>query len=233
MIAEMPRGYGLPTQGILNTDNAKKLDFYTEDSFYNGCQKVIMYYRKINLTEKTTLTVTYGGTSLISMFAGGALGSGAGAGIGALTGFFYANVPGILPGSYLGAKIGTAVGMVGGFCFGVYQNRIIFMASKTHTRWLEDMQKEDLGKVFQQILEDDPRFDSFICKITNTLIAVPVKAPDGQVYEKEAITNWIKARWNAIQVAQESGSQMAYIEQLRNTVSPIRGKPFKKRSIKI
>lgn len=231
MIAEMHRGYGQPTQGILNTDEVNKVKLYTEESFGSDVQRVVMYYERLRPTQKVKLVVTYGGTSVLMMGLGGAFGAGAGAGIGALTGFFYANVPGIVPGSYLGAKIGTAVGMVGGFCFGVYGSKIYFMSSKKYSTWYEDIKKEELGQIYEKILNDDPRFDPFICKITNALIAIPVKAPDGQIYEKEAVTMWIKARWNVIQRAHESGSQMAYIEQLRNTVSPIRGEPFQEEDL--
>jgi hypothetical protein len=82
--------------------------------------------------------------------------------------------------------------------------------------------------------------DSIICRINFGIPTIPVRSPNGHVYEKEMIEAHLDLRWAAIEEEERNLRESGYdedritarIAELRTTVCPMRGEPFRKQDLR-
>ncbi len=125
----------------------------------------------------------------VAVVAGG---TAIGAGIGVACG---------IPGGPVGMGVGGAVGGMLGAGFGLtyvtvsttQKIKVEINHSNGFQKWKAQAIAEKSYPVFKNFIDGDLRFENFFCPLTLDIISVPMKAPDGKTYEKEAIETHIKA----------------------------------------
>ncbi len=170
-------------------------------------------YRKENkalvksTTKKTALTVIKTDAKKNSKAMGISVGVGAALGC---VGF---------AGGPIGGAIGVSVGStIGFFVGGVYiKNNITkkiniqIFTSDHYTKWRADAVIQKVFPIFKNFLDADDQFEDFFCPISQDIISIPMKAPDGKTYEKDMIEGYLLA------VTKDAEKKCE---------SPIRGKSF-------
>lgn len=113
--------------------------------------------------------------------------------IGAIIGAIISAITGIWN-SIIGAKVGAIVGAAYGINLSLDK---AFIEIKDSYRYRDLKGKhviEDISKVFQDFLLDDPVLGKLICPISRDLPRFPVTAPDGATYDHQEITHRIKTK---------------------------------------
>lgn len=95
--------------------------------------------------------------------------------------------------------MGGAIGAGSGAALGLFAGCIIFVdivvmdvrESQHYVSWRIKAIEEKALPIFQAFLKEDTILSELICPITLELPTVPMKAPDGRVYEKAAIEEHI------------------------------------------
>lgn len=212
------------TAGLITQSEYDKLKLYTDDSM--EVEKIKGCYGSLKNKEKREIIVKLANHCLLSAFLCGAGGGLIGGTLGSVGGFLCANVPGMAPGGWVGVKLGGAVGFIGGLFKSGYEFKIEFLASPEYNNWIKTMNEENLAPIFLKIFQNDDRFENFTCPLTHDLISVPVKAPDGKIYEQANIVEWLTKKYAEIQRAKDRGDSKEKISQISETISPIRGIPY-------
>jgi len=123
---------------------------------------------------------------------GVAVGAGAGLVAGAAFGGAAGGVAAIPSGAKLGAKVGMAVGGI------IQPIRYVVSIERSNIfrKWLADAVLKDAFSEFQQFCDEDEEISDLLCMISSEFPVDPVRAPDGKVYEREAITKWLATNPN-------------------------------------
>jgi hypothetical protein len=133
-----------------------------------------------------------------------------------------------------GAAGGSFLGAVtGGFITKQLERKRIeinVLTSPLYQNWKKGLVKETYELYLHAYAHySDPQdLRQFECSLSHNLPMIPVRSPNGHVYEKEYIERHLDEKWAAIKRAQESGSTQKYIDGLLETVCPMRCAPFHK-----
>ena len=76
---------------------------------------------------------------------------------------------------------------------------------------------EGKASKFQKTLDDGA--EEFVCPITQELPIDPVLAEDGRVYERSAITAWLRTNNTSPHTREAMGSKLTPIMQVKNLIS--------------
>lgn len=134
-------------------------------------------------------------------------------------------------GALLGAKIGYKIAL-SNF---VKNHSIEISKLSEFGEWKKGLDKEryDLFlNCLKNHIDMDETFENFFCPVTLDVPEIPVRCPNGRVYEKKAIEDHLDQRWTAIQRLRDSKCSPDRINAALETVSPLRGRPFKKEDLK-
>lgn len=133
--------------------------------------------RILSISIPTILCVTAVGT-VVGALAGGVVGTVKG---GAMS----------VPGALTGAKIGGCAGFTLGIAVSSIHVTIQIRQSDHYIRWKTQALQDKVYPLFQDFLKQDEQFQDLICPISFALPVVPVKSPNGHVYEKASIEKWL------------------------------------------
>jgi hypothetical protein len=97
----------------------------------------------------------------------------------------------------LGAVLGGTSGVYLSACGAIGEMR----QSQKYIQWRDEAIKTKIYPLFQQFLRDSDLLEDLLCDLTQDLISHPVKAPNGKVYEKAAIDDWLSRK--AIELSPE------------------------------
>ncbi len=89
--------------------------------------------------------------------------------------------------SGFGAGLGATVGAL----FAATYNISKMEEAKEYLAWRDSAIKSHVFPLFQKFLEETDQLRDFLCDLTQELIRHPVRAPNGKVYEKTAIEDWL------------------------------------------
>ena len=217
----------------LNTDlvtmpEKEKIKLQIDQSFLAEEKRLYTFYETLEKKEPTEIIIeiaenVFKGAAegAFGGFFGGALVTGPAYGaIGALIG----GIPGFVAGYKIGVALSTAAETIGGGLNGYKRFKIKFMSSDAYKTWAAEARKTDVYPVYQKIINNDPRFEEFICPLTCDLICIPMFAPDGRIYENQSIVRWIKQKEDQIKIAKDSGFSEEKIKEMKEGLSPIRAK---------
>jgi len=133
---------------------------------------------KINVLKISAVPVTIGSVS--------------GAGIGALAG---AGIGFACTGTPMGAGVGAIIGACSGSALGGISSTpyIVYKVSESphYMRWQQLIKCVEVDKAFEKYIFDDPYLQEFKCPISKNTPNIPMKAPDGLIYDEEYIIQWI------------------------------------------
>lgn len=211
--------FGKPTEGLITPVEYDQLKFYTDPSSLGEVKQMTAYYQILSKREKVEVVTRLGKQCLLSPCLYGIGGGVIGGTLGSLAGFLYINMPGVAPGGWVGAKIGGALGFTAGFLKGGYNFKVQFLTSPKYNDWISQIREQNLYPIYKKIFQGDDRFEKFINKDTEELICVPVRAPDGLIYEQSSIIKWIGIVEENIKKAKARGEGEDKIRELRKTVS--------------
>lgn len=118
------------------------------------------------------------------------IGGGIGFGIGGIVTWYWPVISWIGPliGGTIGVSLGTAIG---GTASSVLTT-IRIQNSDHYMDWKQQLIDVKVYNTFKDYLSKDLILQSCLCPISLDIMMVPVKAPDGLVYEQEEILSWIK-----------------------------------------
>jgi uncharacterized protein YcfJ len=206
----------------------EQIKLQTNDSFLSDEKRMYTFYQKQDKKEPTEITIqiaenVFKGAAegALGGFVGGALVSGPSLGV---IGSIFGGLPGFVAGYKIGVALSTAGEIVEGGLRGYKKFKIKFMSSDAYKTWTAEARKTDVYPVYRKIIEEDKRFEEYLCPLTCDLISLPVCAPDKRIYENESITVWIKQKQEQIQIAINSEAAPEKIQELREGLSPIRAK---------
>lgn len=138
-------------------------------------------------SKKVGVTIAVGTVSggLIGAGACGIVGAGVGVGVGCCVG----GPPGMLIGGIAGGAIGAAGGgVVGALIGGTISTAIV---CRYYEQWKQSEEGCELANDMMAFLADEPECRELLCKLTNDLPTQPVRTPQGQIYDRAAIEQWI------------------------------------------
>lgn len=101
----------------------------------------------------------------------------------------------------VGGIPGTTLGVAGGLALGGYfikkrierKIRLEISFSNHFYAWRADAIVNRVYPIFKNFIDADEEFQEFICPISQDICSVPMKAPDGQTYDKEFIEEYISS----------------------------------------
>lgn len=179
----------------------KIINTYLSDKRSDAIYRVFL-----SLTDKKVLT--YAVPKLVKDSLGLAVVGGVG---GALIGGSLAGVSGAVKGAAIGATVlGVAT---------ITYNLCTIPRSDAFKEWLGKAIKSEVFPMFLDFIQDDQEVAEFFCAITHDYPDVPVRLPDGQVYEKAAILHWLR---NYVSVPGWSAVDALRDPNWYNASSPIR-----------
>jgi len=211
---------------LITMPEKKQIDFETNLSTFSDEKKIFSHFKTLKNQEQVTIIVELGEHLILGAaigagggFVGGALVSGPAFGV---VGAIFGGLPGFVTGYKIGTALSTVAEAIGGGIKGIEQFEIKFMSSDKYKAWVEEARKTDVYPAYQKIIEEDPRFENYICPLSYDLIRVPVRAPDGKTYEQTHIVEWIKRKEVQIKEATDAGASIEKINSIRETISPMR-----------
>jgi len=103
-------------------------------------------------------------------------------------------------GGPIGGVIGMGIGGITGIAIGsIYINHKVtkkinlhIIASDKYQVWRSSAISQQIFPVFKMFLDASEEFKTFLCPLTKDLISLPLRAPDGYTYEKDAIFEYLK-----------------------------------------
>jgi hypothetical protein len=210
---------------LITIPEKKQIEFETDQSTFSDEKKIFSHFKTLENQEQVTVIVELGEHLILGAakgaaggFVGGFLVSGPTLGaLGAIIG----GLPGFFTGYKIGAALSTFAEAIDGGIKGIKEFEIKFISSDKYKVWIEEARKTDVYPVYQKIIED-PRFENYICPLSYDLIRVPVRAPDGKIYEQTNIVEWIKIKEGQIKEATDAGASVEKINAIRETISPMR-----------
>lgn len=209
---------------LVTFSEKEQIKLQTDDSFLAEEKRIYGCCKTLKKKEKTQVIVQISA----HVFENAVKGATASIIVGAPTfGFFgliFGGIPGLIGGMKLGATLGAVGGAADGAYMGIKKFKIEFISSDKYKEWVEQARKTDVYPVYKKIIEEDERFEEYLCPLTCDLISLPVYAPDKRVYENQSITLWIKQKEEQIKLAIESGAPEERIKTLREGLSPVRAK---------
>lgn len=90
----------------------------------------------------------------------------------------------------LGAGIGAGIGG----CAKAYQAVQKISHSPEYHNWRNQAIQTNVYPLFQKFLKESDELQDLMCPLTDDLITDPVKAPNGRIYEKKAILDWLEKK---------------------------------------
>jgi hypothetical protein len=213
----------------LNTDlitiqEKNKISLQIDHSNSSEENKIHSCYNTLEKKEKTKVKISLVKNIIEDVGKGITASVLVGASAFGIFGLLIGGPSGFVGGVKLGAKLGTVGGALDGGLRGIKEFKVEFMASEKYKEWVEEARKTDVYPIFRKVVEGDKRFDDFNCSLSYDLICVPVRAPDGRLYEQQNIVAWIKQKEEVIKQAMEAGAMQDKIDEIRETLSPIRAK---------
>lgn len=196
---------------LVTVQEKETINFYAKNSFSSEVKRMKTCYNSLHQEERAIIMSNSVKTILVDGIVGGTIGAVIGGGIGYVT--FN------LPGAILGGKIGAGIGGLGGACYGAYDLKAEFLCSKKYQDWIAQARQKDVYPIYERVILEDERFKAFMCPINLDLITIPVRAPDGDIYEQADIVNWIKAKEKEIEIARQSGYTEQQIAGIKKTIS--------------
>lgn len=104
-----------------------------------------------------------------------------------------------LAGGPIGLVAGVAAGAGLGFVVGgiyikhkITKNiKIRLFTSDHYIKWRTEAITTKIYPIFKNFVDTDKEFEDFLCPITSDIISSPMRAPDGNTYEKEKIEEYL------------------------------------------
>ena len=90
----------------------------------------------------------------------------------------------------LGAGIGAGIGG----CAKAYQAVQKISHSPEYCNWRNQAIQTNVYPLFQKFLKESDDLQDLMCPLTDDLITDPMKAPNGRIYEKKAILDWLEKK---------------------------------------
>jgi len=87
----------------------------------------------------------------------------------------------------IGAGAGAGAGFVGGCIYSAIQHK------KSYTSWLNQHRGDETFKEILSIYQQEEFKEKFTCAITHEPVVNPVISPNGRIYEKSAIEQWLNS----------------------------------------
>lgn len=112
----------------------------------------------------------------------------------------------------------AVMGFVAGAVLGTQYEIITIQRSDVYLKWKMKAFEDKVLPAFQEFLKNDSKLADLRCPLSLDIPVVPVRAPDGTVYEKEYIEHWLDVKPFRYQ----------QVQGWFDNSSPIRGKPFTK-----
>lgn len=202
--------------------NYGALNFYNQLSVINQNTISVAVYK--NVTNCLVLGLVAGVTS--GMTLGPVIGGIFWGGLGAFFGFI------------LGTTISGVVGAISGIAAGCIQTAVIIQQDLSYQEWIAEQKLQLRYESYQEYIQAYfPTAAEFLCPISLDFPQTPVRSPNGHVYDKQAIEEYLdmkEARLAEViqHVANEGRTGDPVIEQrieeIRNTFCPFRGPYFTK-----
>lgn len=186
----------------VNADN-QAVDLYTKTDLSTTFKRTEQYIKEN--PDKQTLAYRIAsvsiGTIAMTTVAGTCVGGAAGGIIGLVAGA-------AVPSALTGAKIGCGVGFSVGLILSPITTIVSIKTSQEYINWKTQALVNRIYPIYQEYLKQDEEFRDLICPISHELPVVPVRSPNGHVYEKSEIETWLDSN--------------------PNNPCPMRGNPFTK-----
>lgn len=208
---------------LITMPEKEQIKLQTDDSYWAEEKRILACYKRMPTEEKVTVFVDLVFQDMVPNIAKGVTASVVvGAPAFGFFGLVIGGIPGLIGGLKLGAALGVAGGLADGALVGIREVKIKFMSSNSYKEWTSEARKTDVYPIYQKIIQNDPRFEEYICHFTSDLICIPVRAPDGMIYEQANIVEWIKIKEDQIKKATDYGASKDQIDAIKETLSPIR-----------
>lgn len=204
------------------------INIYANDGIGSAYSRAYICIKTLPKDEQTDVVNQYASNFFPGFFRLSLASSLTYAGIGGTLGLLFGGAPGLVSGMKIGGDLGMTVGFLGGLYVGEVSARYHFERSNSYKKWVCKARENDIYSIYQNIIQNDERFDRFVCMHTVDLITMPVKAPDGQIYEQEAIEMWIDKKEKELERCRERGGSQEELNEISMTISYVRACGFTK-----
>lgn len=173
----------VPSVFLHSTEQEYLYELYHSDSLYYRVQREFLFLKECVEARSLFFKKTLSGATL-------------GAVVGGLTGFVASK---LLRGDEDEEKnkeralkfTGWGMG-IGGTLGALFKgNQTISAQAPEYNHWKGEAILSKFYPLFQQFLKESPELQEFLCDLRQDLITHPLRAPNGKIYEKEAIEEWL------------------------------------------
>jgi len=151
---------------------------YRMENYYTNRPESLEQYKKTFYKSQIILMPVGIGTMCFS-----------GACTGALVSSYTTGNP--ISGGIVGGVVGACTGAFAGHLFSYPLTTFKVSYSQEYIRYSRDVLDSRIGESFSQIFTEDTVLRECTCPITHEIFIIPVKAPDGKIYEQSEIVRWI------------------------------------------
>lgn len=198
-IVDLPRLPKPETTVTISKKDEQMVEFYTTNDRKVENQRVYRYqyeeYGRLGFIKVHIPDVLIFGIqrSIRGAIFGGVIGGAVGGGVGLCVGGPPVAINGAILGAKIGGAAGGALGAVSGVIKGVAVHTLEIKHSTAFIDWKIKQVKEKVYPIFRKYLKDTDfeGMEGVICPISMDVITIPVWAPDGDIYDKDSIEQWI------------------------------------------
>ena len=152
-----------------------------------------------------------------------------------------AGPPGLILGGLFGSIIGFFSGFVAAFSVCKMKSQIEIKSSSQYKAWLNAQVHSSMYIPYVEYLRARfPDSNIFFCMIKSDYPEMPVRSPNGHVYDLACISEWLDRKWAYIETrvnelhdstATKQQRDATRAELAQHTVCPMRGAPFHKKDL--
>ncbi len=207
----------------INTDEKQK-------GIVEDLKKFADYWGAQQASTRLDIALTVSGIFLSYLIMGAAVGGAVGSLIGGGAGALITSGPGAVPGAVEGGKIGAVIGLIPGISFFTKNINVIVFRSPTYSNWVTKCRTDDVYSIYIKIIQEDGAFDDYLCNITQDFPNMPVRCPNGYLYDKQAIESWVDRQTQQLLLDIEA-NRVNDIEDSSRNICPRRIKGFAKEQL--
>lgn len=149
-----------------------------------------------------------------------------------------AGPPGLILGGLVGSIIGFFSGFVAAFSVSRIKSQIEIKSSSQYKAWLKAQVESSMYIPYVEYLRARfPNSNTFFCMIKSDYPEMPVRSPNGHIYDLASISEWLDRKWAYIETrvnemhdstASKEQRDATRAELAQTSVCPMRGAPFHK-----